>query len=206
MLFILLVWDYVILTVVLSVNSTHLSRSRYKSFVGLFFIFYTSVARRVFNRLLVWMARITDLNQRSSVKSTCFTFSLSYRPLKSTCNCINLFFPSRQILLDLVGVWRVLISDPVFATSEATTGTFVLKSPWSPRAEVIGDSERFTLLAGTLKKGGKAASGTPRLIWLGKGCRTVCRRCYLRDILPAEVTGLSSWKWVKDIRLLELTS
>lgn len=39
-----------------------------------------------------------------------------------------------------------------------SAGTFVLKSPQSPRAEVIGDSERFTLLAGTLKKGGKAGN------------------------------------------------
>lgn len=38
------------------------------------------------------------------------------------------------------------------------TRTFVLKSPQSPRAEVIGFSERFTLLAGTLKKGGKAGN------------------------------------------------
>lgn len=80
------------------------------------------------------------------------------------------------------------------APSETTAGTFILKSPWRPRAEVIGDSERFTLLAGTLKKGGKAASGIPRLVLLGKGCRIICRSWYLRNHLPVEVTGESSWK------------
>lgn len=161
--------------------------------------------------LLDYLNQILNcLHQRPSIFTSRLVLpsrlSLSYRPLTNTCNCIYYFYFLGNANSTRFDVWRVSISDPVSATSGMTAGTFVLKSPWSPRAEVIGDSERFTLLAGTLKKGGKAASGIPRLILLGKGCHTICRRWYLRNPLPGEVTGLSSWKWVKEIRLLELTS